>query len=209
MAGEPTTIPPTAVELERAFDSLSSDDGSWNLAAVLAVFAARHGDVPGITPAAPDLAAAVDDRYLADILAPRLDDLIPEQRAAVRAWLEPGPLVANRQFRFTADGVEEVTGAEMAPVELPRLVEPADVTTLPTIAPDPTVGVPRRPSQAPDLESYTTSVVGYLRSFERLSGVSLEGFEVSVGSPTPAARQRHGDSCRPELQGHRDHQPQQ
>ncbi len=175
-------------DLERAHDSMTADDGSWDLDAVLAVFAARFGAVPGITAAPADLAAAVEDRELADVLAKRLDELTPEQRAVVQAWLEPGPATESHRFVFDGDSIVEIVDGQAVPYAPPSsAAPPTGASTLPTLAPDPTAGAPRTPSQVSDAATYTARAIGYIRDFARLSGVTLDGFEVVVAvAPLPA-----------------------
>lgn len=187
-----TTIGDTGGE-ESFDDPLGNSDGSWNLEAVLGVFAARHGALPGVDPADDATSALLDDQRLADVLSKRLDELSAEVRSVVEAWLLPGPAEQEATYVISGDSVVELIDGQPVPVEVPTLEELFDepstsddsLPSLETIAPDPTGGPSRVPHGASARPSLLRALA-YLNAYKVLSQVTLPNFELRAErGPTP------------------------
>lgn len=123
----PTSAPMTdsdATALGDAVHALVADDGTPNIAALMSVFAAKHGPVPGVAPADAATAARISDEVLAEQLVDVVASLPSDQAALVDHWLHPRPLTDVVEIKFDSPTEDAGTPTSVAAAS-PTTVSPA------------------------------------------------------------------------------------
>lgn len=148
--------------------ALSTEDGRWDVQAVLAVLATRI-PLDGVTPD-PALAALMTDEDLAEALLAVLDQLTEAQRETAEAFVFPGPAERTETFTLT------VTDADIASEPVPAATEGSTPQAPRSFDSAPSGFVRRAPARLSPAED----VVGYIRTYFVRSGLAVQNLAVEV-----------------------------